>query len=696
MNFTTTLLRLTVILAVAAIAGPARATTLIWTNTAGGNWNNTNNWNPNQLPTPTDDAVVTVGGTYTVTLNVSSTVNSLTVGGSSGQITLTNSSSTLTLNSASEISTNGVLGFSGGILNGGGMLTVDGLFTWTGGTLSGSAALTITTNGMLNLNGSSTKSLQEALTNAGIINWSGTGSLQIVNNGSSQKGALYNLAGAVFNIQNDQTLFNYDGPEFIYNAGLFRKLGSTNTSTINVIFTNTGTLDSQSGLISLTGTRSLARGTLNFGISGPTNFGRINLAGAAALTGTVSANLNNGYVPITNNSFAVLTFGSVSGIFTNTMLPFADAWQTNYTATNFILTVLNARPVLSPVATQTVSEWNTLTVTNPATDFDVPTQSLAFSLAAAPKGMNIGANSGILTWTPGQTNSPSTNSVTVVVTDNGVPSLSISNSYLVIVQEVNITPVPPNIATQTVNAVTLLTVSNTAFETNIHAVLSYVLVSPPAGAGITTNGIFTWSPLRSQGPNTNIVTTIVTSTDAYDLINPQLTATNSFTVIVYAPTLLPIGNYIVNAGQTISFTATATDNDPTRTLTYTVTSGPGTIGSGSGLFNWRPPVASAGTSNTVQVTVTDNSVPSLSDSKMFSIIINPLAPVMLTALGYANGQFTLGINGSPGPDYVIFASTNLMQWSGISTNLSPATPFQFNDPAAGGSRQRYYRVKLAP
>jgi hypothetical protein len=114
------------------------------------------------------------------------------------------------------------------------------------------------------------------------------------------------------------------------------------------------------------------------------------------------------------------------------------------------------------------------------------------------------------------------------------------------------------------------------------------------------------------------------------------------------------------------------------------------------LFNWRPPVASAGTSNTVQVTVTDNSVPSLSDSKMFSITINPLAPVMLTALGYANGQFTLGINGSPGPDYVIFASTNLMQWSGISTNLSPATPFQFNDPAAGGSRQRYYRVKLIP
>ena len=36
----------------------SRAATITWTNTAGGNWNDAANWNPNQVPGASDDALV--------------------------------------------------------------------------------------------------------------------------------------------------------------------------------------------------------------------------------------------------------------------------------------------------------------------------------------------------------------------------------------------------------------------------------------------------------------------------------------------------------------------------------------------------------------------------------------------------------------------------------------------------------------
>ena len=94
---------------------------------------------------------------------------------------------------------------------------------------------------MLNLAGSGTKSLQNWETNAGTINWNGGTWQFYVNYG------LYNLAGATINIQCDQTLGDYYGSEFINNAGLFRKWGTTGTSSIYVQIYNTGTVDLESG-----------------------------------------------------------------------------------------------------------------------------------------------------------------------------------------------------------------------------------------------------------------------------------------------------------------------------------------------------------------------------------------------------------------------------------------------------------------
>jgi hypothetical protein len=104
-------------------------------------------------------------------------------------------------------------------------------------------------------------------------------------------------------------------------------------------------------------------------------------------------------------------------------------------ATNAFTVVVrevNIAPMLENLPDQTVAELATLTVTNRATDADVPANVLLYRLERAPEGAVINTK-GIFTWTPTEAQGPSTNLVTVVVTDDGSPTLSATNSFTVIV-----------------------------------------------------------------------------------------------------------------------------------------------------------------------------------------------------------------------------------------------------------------------
>jgi hypothetical protein len=181
------------------------------------------------------------------------------------------------------------------------------------------------------------------LINAGPLTWGGSGQNLQFNNGT-----FTNLAGGTVTITADVSIYNGGfGANTFGNAGLLQKTGGTNTTDLNTVaLVNSGRVSVDSGTISCTGGYNLKGGTLDFGINSLASFGKINLPGAAALTGTVAAHFNGGYSPIGGNSFAVLTYGSSTGIFTNTALPSGMAWQTNYAATTFTLTVLNVTPTL--------------------------------------------------------------------------------------------------------------------------------------------------------------------------------------------------------------------------------------------------------------------------------------------------------------------------------------------------------------
>jgi hypothetical protein len=58
--------KLSAVLALLAIASAAHSATITWTNTSGGNWSDAANWSPNQVPTNTDNVLITTPDTYTI------------------------------------------------------------------------------------------------------------------------------------------------------------------------------------------------------------------------------------------------------------------------------------------------------------------------------------------------------------------------------------------------------------------------------------------------------------------------------------------------------------------------------------------------------------------------------------------------------------------------------------------------------
>ena len=98
-----------------------------------------------------------------------------------------------------------------------------------------------------------------------------------------------------------------------------------------------------------------------------------------------------------------------------------------------VLADSNHAPTLDPVTDKSVNVGVTVLVTNVATDIDTPAQTLTFSLPTAPSGALISTNTGVFTWRPTVTDSGTVNPVTVVVTDDGTPALSATQSFSIYV-----------------------------------------------------------------------------------------------------------------------------------------------------------------------------------------------------------------------------------------------------------------------
>ncbi|MGA2544702.1 MAG: hypothetical protein ABSG78_24395, partial [Verrucomicrobiota bacterium] len=297
--------------AVLLSCGASRAGSVVWTNTAGGNWSLPGNWSPNQLPGAGDDASL-VPGSYTVTEDISTSVNSLTI---------PNSSVTFTVAGSSVFNTLGAINFSSGTINAVGAINCGGL-RFTGGTINGP--------GVINLSGSNTWS-------AGIFYLTTPGTLTVMSGATlnMDTGADHDLPGWTFNnngtnlhtggrmrggsgtVINNAGLWldevdlafnnDYGGVSTFVNTGTFCKTNSTGTTSFNsILLNNSGLVDAESGTIAINGGGTNS-GTFNAAANGVNNFitpYTFNNGSTFTGTGTDSWNANtitlNGAIISTN------------------------------------------------------------------------------------------------------------------------------------------------------------------------------------------------------------------------------------------------------------------------------------------------------------------------------------------------------------------------------------------------------------
>ncbi|MGH9921324.1 MAG: tandem-95 repeat protein, partial [Nitrososphaerales archaeon] len=236
---------------------------------------------------------------------------------------------------------------------------------------------------------------------------------------------------------------------------------------------------------------------------------------------------------------------------------------------------VNDEPVLGAIGDQTIDEQTLLTFTATATDVDIG-QTLTFSLIGAPAGVSI-TSGGVFTWTPTEAQGSGVYTFDVVVTDDGSPNLSDSETIDVTVNEVNTAPVLNPVGDQTIDEETLLSFTATASDSDVPAnTLTFSLSGEPAGASITSGGVFTWTPTEAQGPGVYTFDVVVSDGTTTDSETIDVTVNEVNTAPVLSPD--PILDDSVGEGIPYTFTATASDSDlPANTLTFTVTGEPAWI-----------------------------------------------------------------------------------------------------------------------
>ncbi|HVU28690.1 MAG TPA: lamin tail domain-containing protein [Verrucomicrobiae bacterium] len=161
-----------------------------------------------------------------------------------------------------------------------------------------------------------------------------------------------------------------------------------------------------------------------------------------------------------------------------------------------------------------------------------------------------------------------------------------------------------------------------------------------------------------------------------------------------APVLAAISNAVLTLGQTLTFTASATDADlPPQTLTFSLGAGApsGATITAAGQFSWTPTLAPA--TNTISIVVTDNGTPPASATRSFTVTVWP--EPQLGAVNAINNQMILSWQTVAGQNYQIEYKDNLSDadWTPLGNSLlgDGGLISITNDTATA---QRFFRIRL--
>lgn len=267
-----------------------------------------------------------------------------------------------------------------------------------------------------------------------------------------------------------------------------------------------------------------------------------------------------------------------------------------------------------------------------------------------------------------------------------------TSAFSVAQESATLTVIPPNHApvanTQSVTIASgsakLITLTASDGDSNP---LSFAIVTPP------THGV-----ISAFSTNTGTLTYTANSTysglDSFTFIaNDGMTnsapATVRLTVTAVAPAITAQPqSQSVWGGQSVSFFVAASGTAP---LGYqwklNGAALPGATGSTLVLANAQP--TNAG-NYSVMITNTAGSVTSAAAALT---VIPPTPPSLSSASMTANG-FRFQLSVPVGATYILSTSTNLQDWTPISTNVAPVANVVVTDPAATNFARRFYRAML--
>ncbi|WP_215734181.1 beta strand repeat-containing protein, partial [Geobacter grbiciae] len=292
--------------------------------------------------------------------------------------------------------------------------------------------------------------------------------------------------------------------------------------------------------------------------------------------------------------------------------------ETFPTSVSAKLTLCNHPPAITSFPSKNGTEGQAYSYQVTAVDSD-PGTTLRYSLDVAPTGMTINSTSGLITWTPTSAQTGN-NTITVRVSDSGVPSLWATQSYTLFIAYVN---GAPSITSSPVTSAYVgvsypYTVVATDPNLSQGDKLTFGLQTAPSGMTINpTTGVISWTPDATQVGPQNVVVQV---TD-----NGYLFAQQSFTVTVSATTkqtpvitwtapaaitygtalgvtqlnatanvpgtyvYTPASGAVLNAGsQTLSVTFTPTDTTTYTTATATTTL---TVNKATPTITWATPAS---------------------------------------------------------------------------------------------------------
>ena len=303
----------------------------------------------------------------------------------------------------------------------------------------------------------------------------------------------------------------------------------------------------------------------------------------------------------------------------------SDGVATGTEALAVTVNEVNDAPVLAAIADASVVEGDTLSLFALGSDSDLPAQTLAYSLTGTNAGLaSIDPSTGEFTFTALESQGGESFAFTVEVNDG---ALTASTSFAVTVIEEGTAPVLTAIGSQSINELEAMTPVQLSATDADGDSLTFSLSGAPDGLTINGDNQIVWTPSEIQGPG--VFNVLVTVTDTTGLSDSELVA---FTVgeVNVAPVLDVIDPQSVNEGDTVSFTATATDSDlPANSLTFSLSGAPAgaTINPLTGEFSWTTTESDGGTTPSFDVIVSDGTT-TASETVTVTVIDLNEAPVL--------------------------------------------------------------------